>query len=214
MVVLARRANGIFILAPIIFIALLFVVCYSLAYLRGEIEISDIPVVMYFIMCMLPRFTGSRRWSPRRMMFATLFEAMFCFFLVFESFASRLFVPKVIMECDSDGVYIYHGRKQVTVLKYEYLWSHYTEEDLDGGYLWVKRGMIPMPEIVQGFITTGSMRIETPDGFINLKGIYHVREVERELKTRMRKHRLEYEQLLDKSVREAAEDRERAKLDT
>lgn len=214
MVVLARRANGILVVAPLVLLFLGVVLYYSVMLVSGEMEVDAVPGIIYSFMRFFDGLRRSYRKPPEVVAFWTYLSVAFIAVPLFVEFLSRLFVPKIIMECDDNGVYIYHGKKQVTVLRYEYLWSHYTEEDTGGDYLWVKRGMLPVPEFLYDFEATGSMRIETPDGFINLRGIYHVREVERELKTRIRKQKLEYERFLEEGVREARVDREKTKHDT
>lgn len=109
-------------------------------------------------------------------------------------FLQRLLTPRTIMEYDDHGLYIYRTGKPVTLLRYEELWSSYSEEDFENVELCYHRGFyrcrnIKVSNPFWGTIKTGSIRIEIPGGFINLGGIYHVKEVERELKIMIRKNR-------------------------
>ena len=112
-------------------------------------------------------------------------------------FLQRLLTPRTIMEYDDHGLYIYRTGKPVTLLRYEELWSSYSEEDFENVEFCYRRGFyrqrnIKVSNPLWGIIKTGSIRIEIPDGFINLGGIYHVKEVERELKIMVRKKRKEF----------------------
>ncbi len=112
-------------------------------------------------------------------------------------FLQRLLTPRTIIEYDDHGLYIYRTGKPVTLLRYEELWSSYSEEDFENVELCYHRGFyryrnIKVSNPFWGIIKTGSIRIEIPDGFINLGGIYHVKEVERELKIMVRKNRKEF----------------------
>lgn len=117
------------------------------------------------------------------------------YLIVFLSlFLQRLLTPRTIIEYDDHGLYIYRTGKPVTLLRYEELWSSYSEEDFENVELCYRRGFyryrnIKVSNPLWGIIKTGSIRIEVPDGFINLGGIYHVKEVERELKMLVRKNR-------------------------
>ena len=109
-------------------------------------------------------------------------------------FLQRLLTPRTIIEYDSYGLYIYRTGRNVTLLRYEELWSSYSEEDFENVELCYHRGFyrqrnIKVSNPLWGIIKTGSIRIEIPDGFINLGGIYHVKDVEREMKMLVRKNR-------------------------
>ena len=121
-----------------------------------------------------------------------LYLALFLFV-----FLARLCTPKTIMEYDDFGVYIYRTGKPVTLLRYEELWSTYAEEDFENVEFCYHRGFhrsrnIKISDPFWGIFKTGSIRIETPDDFICLGGIYHVKEVEREIKRMVRKNRREF----------------------
>jgi hypothetical protein len=121
----------------------------------------------------------------------------FCFLIFLLLFLDRLSTPKTIMEYDDFGVYIYRTGKPVTLLRYEELWSTYAEEDFENVEFCYHRGFhtsrnIKISDPFWGILKTGSIRIETPDDFICLGGIYHVKEVEKEIKRMVRKNRREF----------------------
>ncbi len=132
-------------------------------------------------------------------------------------FLDRLFTPRTIMEYDNSGLYIYRTGKPVTLLRYEELWSTYSEEDFENVEFCYYRGLyrcrnIKVSNPFWGIFKTGSIRIEIPDGFINLGGIYHVREVERELKRMVKKNRQEFIDELEENIKENQRQRELEEL--
>ena len=132
-------------------------------------------------------------------------------------FFSRLFTPRTIMEYDDFGVYIYKTSKPVTLLRYEELWSTYSEEDFENVEFCYRRGLyrcrnIRVSNPFWGIFKTGSIRIEVPDGFINLGGIYHVKEVEKEIKRMVRKNRKEFLYEMYEGIEKNQRQREREEL--
>lgn len=130
-----------------------------------------------------------------------LWECIICYSLYLLAFLlpfiERLLIPKVIMEYDDYGLYIYKTGKPTTLLRYEELWSTYSEEDFENIEMCYHRGFyrsrnIRISNPFWGIFKTGSIRIETPDDFINVGGIYHVKDVEYEIKRMVRKNRKEF----------------------
>lgn len=140
------------------------------------------------------------------------------YLIVFISmFLQRLLTPRTIMEYDDFGVYIYQTGKPGTLLRYKELWSTYAEEDFENVESCYRRGFyryrnIKVSNPFWGIFKTGSIRIEIPDGFINLGGIYHVKEVERELKRMVKKNRQEFIDELEENIKENQRQRELEEL--
>ena len=55
-------------------------------------------------------------------------------------FLARVFTPQIIMEYDDHGLYIYRKGKPVTLLRYEEIWSAYSEGDFDNVEFCYHRG--------------------------------------------------------------------------
>ena len=132
-------------------------------------------------------------------------------------FLDRLFTSKIIMEYDDFGVYIYRTGKPVTLLRYEELWSTYAEENFENVEFCYHRGFhrsrnIKISDPFWGILKTGSIRIETPDDFICLGGIYHVKEVEKEIKRMVRKNRREFLDEMYENIEENQRQRELEEL--
>lgn len=128
-------------------------------------------------------------------------------------FIERLLTPRTIMEYDDHGLYIYKTGKPVTLLRYKELWSTYAEEDLENVEFCYHRGFyryrnIKVSNPFWGIFKTGSIRIEIPGGFINLGGIYHVKEVEKEIKRMVRKNRREFLEEMEERIEESQRQRE------
>lgn len=145
-----------------------------------------------------------------------VYGVLFLLFLI--SFVERLLTPKIMIEYDDYGLYIYQ-RGKVTLLKYKELWSTYSTKDVESINLCYHRGLWGLfsmlaSEFIWSFVKTGSIRIETPDGFIVLHGVYHVRDVEFEIKKMIREHRKRFIEELEKSVEEERMHKLQQRLDT
>jgi len=104
-------------------------------------------------------------------------------------------------------------------LKYKELWSTYSTKDVESISLCYHRGLwglfsVLASELLWSFVKTGSIRIETPDGFIVLHGVYHVRDVEFEIKKMIREHRKRFIEELERSVEEERMHKLQQRLDT
>ena len=132
-------------------------------------------------------------------------------------FLQRLLLPRIIMEYDDYGLYIYRTDKSVTLLRYGEIWSSYSEEDFESVEFCYHRGFyryrnIKVSNPFWGIFKTGSIRIETPDDFICLGGIYHVKEVEREIKRMVRKNRQEFIEEMEEKIEKNQRQRELEEL--
>lgn len=132
-------------------------------------------------------------------------------------FLTRLFTPRIIMEYDDFGVYIYRTGSPVTLLRYKELWSTYSEADFDNVEFCYHRGFhtrrnIKVGDPFWGMFKTGSIRIETPEDFICLSGIYRVKDVEREIKRMVKKKRKEFIDEMEENIRENQRKRELEEL--
>lgn len=196
MKVLARRANGILIFGPV-FMALCF--AFWLFCAQHPREVSD----MYLFEDLYMRF---------------LLISIFFFPVTLWIFVQRLFVPKVIIEYDDHGLYIYRRRKETVVLRYEYLNNLYAEADLQDVVVYVGprsiftgyRRRFEIGGILEKIIKTGSLEIRTDDGIVTLKGVHNVKEVKVDIDRLIRKHRRRQEEknadLLQYAGRGAIED--------
>lgn len=251
--VLARRANGILFVMPVLIVLSGFALVYSILVLKDIIEPNrDILYMIYMF-----SFSGRSRYSYygvgryyRKIerfnrawdleyvynmggsesepfgfytisLDAILWHCIVChgfYFICFLlPFLARLFTPRTIMEYDDFGVYIYRTGKPVTLLRYEELWSTYAEEDFENAEFCYHRGFyrcrnIKVSNPFWGLFKTGSIRIETSDSFINLGGIYHVKEVEREIKRMVKKNRQEFIDETEERIKENQRQRELEEL--
>lgn len=152
---------------------------------------------------------------------AILWHCIVChgiiFFAFLVLFLVRLSTPKNIMEYDDFGVYIYRTGKPVILLRYEEIWCAYSEGDFDNVEFCYHRGFhtrknIKVGDPFWGLFKSGSIRIETPDDFICLDGIYHVKEVEREIKRMVKKNRQEFIDEMEERIQENQRQRELEEL--
>lgn len=200
MKVLARRANGLLIAMPVCFVVLLILLSMAIVFLFHiecpewfEKLANDVFIRDYW------RYTGFYRRGriARDVFFQSLFWMPVCLMAFFD----RLFTPKIIMEYDDTGIYIYHNKKDVTLLRYDYLAGQNVQTDLNEVSYWVRyRGMVKITNFSGGLIKTGSIRFETPDGFVKVRGVANVKEVGREIDRMVRKARAEYEKELEENM--------------
>ncbi len=202
--VLARRANGLLMVAPICFVVLLCLLNMSI-------------VVMFHMDCpewfeeiAVDFLVGENKWWYSQSEIYTSREVMNALALslvglitCLVSFFDRLFLPKILIEYDDVGLYIYHNKKDVTLLRYDYLAGQNVRQDLDEVSFWIRyRGMVKVTNFSGGLIKTGSIRFECPDGFVNVRGIANVKEVSREISRMVRRSRDEYEKEFEEKLRE------------
>lgn len=140
------------------------------------------------------------------------------FFSTLYNFIHRLFIPKIIIEYDKAGIYVYNKRRgDPIIIRFEHLWSSLSlggedafnelkkPEYVEGYYL-----PEPMPLITGSCscnTATGTLRIELPNQFITLHGIKHVGIVRSNLERLVKNHYDEkmafYEEQMMKRQREA-----------
>ena len=239
--VLARRANGILFVMPVLMLLCGFGLIYSVLVLKDIIKPDKETLFAIYLFTFLDRYKFSsfrnawdyefRYVNPAKFdgvetrfdhindlsISATtsfdwlLWECIisYSFYLIIFTvvFLQRLLTPRTIIEYDDFGIYVYQTGKPVTLLRYEELWSTYSEEDFKNVEFCYRRGFyryrnVKVSNPLWGIIKTGSIRIEVPDGFINLGGIYRVKEVERELKMLVRKSRKKFIEEIEEKIKE------------
>ncbi len=164
MKVLAERSDAIFYWGPpAIIISILYF------YLRFGLGIRILPRYYFFVFFLT-------------LLISTIYNL-----------AHRLTLPKVLIEYDKAGIYIYKRRnKPAITIRYEQLWSataltgEKDFDDLDGPAYGLKRLLLRgSSESITGnssFNTmTGALRIELPDQFIKIHGVKNVQAVRRDL---------------------------------
>ena len=180
MKVLAYRSNRIFVVAPIV-----IAICVLLLQLYFQ---DDLPIF-------------GRRTRIRVLGFIFMLSvSMLC------AFIERLCMPKVLIEYDDCGLYIYKYRKSEPILlRYEdIIASHVT---LDVGSDDITLGQLS-PEQT-GLVSNnavGTLCIRIKSGDIRIRGIKNVKQVRGELNKKVseikRKQREEIDDLIERSRRE------------
>lgn len=184
MKILAERSNAIFLWGPF---AILVSVLYFYLYFRFDISLT-------------PRYYF---WG----FFATLF------FSTIYSLVHRISLPRVLIEYDKAGIYIYNRRnKDPIIIRYEQLWSttalagEKESDDIDvPDYSF--RGS---EETITGYSScntmTGALRLELPDQFVKIHGVKNVRDVRRQLEKLIDENKRNkisfYEEQMEKKRRE------------
>ncbi len=163
MKVLAYRSNKIFFTAPILVPLCFIVFSYMLRRMLSTPIHSD-----FF-------------WY----VFATVGFTMIS---QLAGFVERLFMPKVLIECDNCGVYIYkYKRSEPILLRYEHIWD--CRAQTNEGAEDIPLNMNYNPNAADSYeragITTtplvGMLKFNTPYEVIRVHGIKDVKAVEREL---------------------------------
>ncbi len=134
-----------------------------------------------------------------------LFFFLLLLFLLFFAVSIRnLMFPRVIIECDDKGSYIYRKFKDTVILRYERILSQYAEQEFNMLILPYTDSKLFWPIIVEKAFYSdkfpGSLRIETPEGFINVYGIAQIKKVESDIADILREKRREYRQALEESA--------------
>jgi hypothetical protein len=125
----------------------------------------------------------------------------------------RLLTPKVIIEYDKAGLYIYKYKfSEPITLRFEAVYSALGDEDLDEVY--VRRGRYAFAPRVRisnptwGLSKTGTLRIEIPTGFITLRGVKNVNQVSFEITKLLREFKKEQKGFIDANIERARAQRE------
>ncbi len=214
MKVLARRANGLLIAIPIFVIVLFILLSMALVFL------FHIDCPEWFDELATNFFTADKKWwydsgsvharsNARDTFVFSILGLVVCLI----SFFDRLFIPKILIEYDDTGLYIYHNKNRVTTLRYDYLAGQNVQTDLNEVSFWVRyRGIVKVTNFSGGLIKTGSIRFECPDGFITVRGIANVKQVGKEIDRMVRKSREEYERTLEGKMLEQIAQRELEEL--
>lgn len=197
--VLARRANGLLIVVPLLMLLSGFAVVYSILVLTEEIEADR---GLMYALYMLSLFDGRHRHRhfhsyyrdmPERLAFRCALSFGMEFMFLLWILIRRLSIPRVIIEYDDFGLYIYRKGMPVTLLRYESLWSMYIHEEVIDSYEdFDSSGYMRTQQSLWGLSATGAIRFETPNGFITVSGVSRVKEVEKEIKRMVKKNRREF----------------------
>ena len=195
MKVLAYRSNLIFITAPIL-VPICFCICFYM--------VKDI---------MRWWWTYNDFWWG---IFITAFTTMLSQTI---GFIERLFMPKVLIECDDHGIYIYkYKRSEPILLRYEQIWgfcahTNYGAEDyplsqtgnpntLDS----YEKTAISMKSFV------GMLKINTPYEVVTIHGIKDVKAVERELASIKYDFKEKQEEWVDYNIERSKREKELEEL--
>lgn len=161
MKVLAYRSNRIFLVAPIVVI-----VCFLLTSMIFYLRRNSMRV-------------GRRNW---RIIGATWSLAI----AMASAFIERLFMPKVLIEYDDCGLYIYkYRRRDPIILRYEQIITHRFEVDVGSENMTISK----MSQEQVGFIsknTIGTLCIRVDGEDIKVRGIKNVKQVSIELNRQLR----------------------------
>ncbi len=215
--VLARRANCLLIVVPILMLVCGSAFVYSAMVLSKQIEPNkDFLYVLY----MFSLFGGRRRhryfyrhyyYNPETLALSCALSYGVEFMLLFWVLVRRLSIPRVIIEYDDFGLYIYQKGMPVTLLRYESLWSMYVHEEMIDAYEDFD-SCVSARQSFWGLSATGAIRFETPNGFIVVSGISQVKEVEREIKRMVKKNRQEFIDEMEYRIKENQRQRELEEL--
>lgn len=213
MKVLARRANGLLIVAPICFaisLVILSMATVFIFHIDSPEWFEDLATDFFTSDYWGYSVRASRAINHASDSFVvSIFSIIICLIFFFD----RLFIPKIIIEYDDVGLYIYHNQKDVTVLRYDYLAGKNVQTDLNEVSFWVRyRGMVKITNFSGGLIKTGSIRFECPDGFITVRGVADVKAVGKEIDRMVRKNREKYEKELEERLLEIKTQRELEEL--
>lgn len=90
-------------------------------------------------------------------------------------------MPKVLIEYDNTGLYIYkHRNKEPILIRFESIWRISSEVDYGSEDITLKEYTYEAAALsVKGL--TGSLRLQTAEGVIKIRGIENVKDVERRL---------------------------------
>ncbi len=190
--VLAKRANGIFILAPILVVT--YILLNFILYNLSE-EQRDISIVLLFSM---GRYGHN---NPLTMIYLgyTYAVAGSVVAMIF-----RFFVCPVIIEYDDYGIYVYKRFKPVEVIRYENLWSQVAILDGRDGPSMLESGL-GSEDYYPGCssITTGTLKIQTTKKTIYLYGVKNARQVEIALNRLVEDDRQKFTEELQLAIEQA-----------
>lgn len=164
MKVLAYRSNLIFITAPIL-----------------------VPICFFIFICMVKDIVGS--WWMYSELWWSIFITDFMIMLSQTiGFVERLFMPKVLIEYDDHGLYIYkYKNSEPILLRYEQIWgfcahTNYGAEDYSLSQNFNPNTQDSYEKLAISYKEfVGMLKINTPYEIVTVHGIKDVKSVEREL---------------------------------
>lgn len=216
--VLARRANGLLIVVSVLMLVCGFATVYSVLVLTGEIEPNkDLMYALYMLSLFGGRHRHRRFYSyyrnPETLAFRCALSFSVDFMFLLWVLIRRLSIPRVVIEYDDFGLYIYRKGMPVTLLRYESLWSMYVHEEIIDAYEdFDSSGYVRTQQSLWGLSATGAIRFETPNGFIFVSGISRVKEVEKEIRRMVEKNRQEFIDGMEERIKENQRQRELEEL--
>ena len=165
--VLAKRANGIFIAAPILVVS--FFLLNFLLYNLSEYE-QLFSLVLIF---------APGRYGLTNPITVLYFGYAFITAGAVVGFVIRLFTCRIIIEYDDYGIYVYRKFRPVEIIRYENLWSSSGELDYRDAPDLLESGLESEGvHSARGIFGTGSLRIRTTKKTIRLYGVKNVLQVE------------------------------------
>ncbi len=195
MKILAYRSNLIFITAPILVPICFFIFAYMVKDIVGS------------------WWLYSELWWS---IFITVFTTMLSQTI---GFVERLFMPKVLIEYDDHGLYIYkYKNSEPILLRYEQIWgfcahTNYGAEDYPLSQTFnpntqdsYERVAISSKEFV------GMLKFNTPHEIVTVHGIKDVKSVERELSALKYDFKEKQEAWLDYNVERSKREKELEEL--
>ena len=201
MKVLATRANGFVYIGPFIIILTLV---YCVAHFNAEYIAGD---GVSFLFTLLDR---------------SFLVSLFICVVSMVVWGERIITPRVIIEYDDKGFYIYkYKNSDPIILRYEEMYGAFAKEDLSEVHYrrnaWTPRRRISNP--TWGLIKTGNLRLETPTDFITLRGVKNVNDVRHEMTKLVREHKRKQNEFLDYNIelakaKKEAEEQEKHNINT
>ncbi len=165
MKVLAERSDKIFIVGPILLL------------------VSG--VILYFFTrdpyLLWRRISRSLTYDIPSITAMVFFSALSVFVATIFNLVERIAMPKVLIEYDNAGLYIYkHRNKEPILIRFESIWRISSEVDYGSEDITLKEYTYEAAALsVKGL--TGSLRLQTAEGVIKIRGIENVKDVERRL---------------------------------
>lgn len=155
MKVLAERSNRIFFIGPLI----LAVVGFFIWFLSGYINFRS----LYNCPSEILEITA---------------VAVVVFVVTLYIFIERMFMPKILMEYDNAGIYIYkYKNSEPILLRFETIGVCGSEIEPDSGALGMETYSYERAALM-GTKMTGAIKIQTDMGEVKVRGIKNVKEVE------------------------------------
>ncbi len=179
--VLAKRANGIFIAAPILVAS--FILLNLILYNLPE-EQQSVSLQLIF---------GRMRYGRTNPLTVLYLSYTYVTAASVMSFIIRLFVCKTIIEYDDCGIYIYRKFRPVETVRYENLWTSVgTLDDKDTPSILESGLGSEGVHSARGIRGTGTLKIKTNKKVIYLYGVGNVLQVEKALNSLIEENRRQF----------------------